>query len=203
MSEEPGEELAEKVAVFLEAWVHQVLYIRGIYHADLFARHKLYNTAVYKSRHPELNAYVGGLLASLRPGLAAGSVRKLALVVLSPSGQPVERFVAALQLPGPGEAPPPGEAIAGAGERELERGLKDCLLKLQFQDAGLRPLPPGCTFELVAYSADPDVAPQQWVEEAPQPGQHLELASPEIIPVKSAHLPGAGFSLQLHIEASR
>lgn len=24
MSEEPGEELAEKVAVFLEAWVHQV-----------------------------------------------------------------------------------------------------------------------------------------------------------------------------------
>lgn len=122
-------------------------------------------------RHPELNAYVGGLLASLRPGLAAGSVRKLALVVLSPSGQPVERFVAALQLPGPGEAPPPGEAIAGAGERELERGLKDCLLKLQFQDAGLRPLPPGCTFELVAYSADPDVAPQQWVEEAPQPGE--------------------------------
>jgi hypothetical protein len=30
-----------------------VLYIRGIYHPDLFARHKLFNTAVYKSRYEQ------------------------------------------------------------------------------------------------------------------------------------------------------
>lgn len=109
---------------------------------------------------------MAGLLSSLRPGLAAGSVRKLALVLLSGGGRPLERFVAALELPPVGQAVPEGDW----GEAALERALKDCLLKLQFQDAALPQLPTGCTFELAAYSADPDVAPQQWVEEAPQPG---------------------------------
>jgi hypothetical protein len=99
-----------------------------------------------------------------------GSVQKVAVVVSSEGGQPLERFVACLALLSEQQQRQEEEGV-GLGEQELERALKDCLLKLQFRDAALRPLPNGCTFEVVTYSTDPDVAPQLWVEEAPQPGE--------------------------------
>jgi hypothetical protein len=49
-----------------EAWVHQVLHLRGVYNADLFARHRLYGLALHKSRHPDLNTYILSAIESLK-----------------------------------------------------------------------------------------------------------------------------------------
>ena len=46
------------ITEYLEAFVHQVLFHRGLYAADLFVRHRLYGIAVRKARHPQLNNYV-------------------------------------------------------------------------------------------------------------------------------------------------
>ena len=62
----------------------------------------------------------------------------------------------------------------------IEAQLRGVLLKLQYADSYLRRLPPGCTFEVVAYttgrgSSGAGGVPQQaWAEEQPRPG-HLEL----------------------------
>jgi hypothetical protein len=62
----------------------------------------------------------------------------------------------------------------------IEVQLRGVLLKLQYTDSYLRRLPPGCTFEVVAYtvgrgSSGAGGVPQQaWAEEQTQPG-HLEL----------------------------
>ena len=55
----PGAEtgIVQVLGEYLEAFVHQVLYHRGIYAADLFSRHRLYGIAVKKARHPQLSAY--------------------------------------------------------------------------------------------------------------------------------------------------
>lgn len=61
----------------------------------------------------------------------------------------------------------------------VDAHLRGVLLKLQYADAYLRKLPPGCTFEVVAYTtagrSGPGGVPQEaWVEEQPAPGR-LEL----------------------------
>lgn len=59
----------EAVAVLIEfaaAYVHQLLYTRGVYSRELFKRHRLYGTVAWKSRHPELNTYIAQATSSLQ-----------------------------------------------------------------------------------------------------------------------------------------
>mmetsp|Transcript_19289 Transcript_19289/g.53779 ORF Transcript_19289/g.53779 Transcript_19289/m.53779 type:complete len:200 (+) Transcript_19289:93-692(+) len=192
MSLELGaQQVVDRVAVFLEAWVHQIIYLRGLYSSELFERNKLFGIAVHKSRHPQLNSYISDLIDSLRNAIASREVEKLVVVIFDPSDRVVERFVVTLNL----LTAPEGHSFSAVA---LDRSLKDCLLKLQFSDAALPPLPGGCRFEIAAYSSNPDTSAGLWVQE---PTAGLELSRPELVPIKSTHLQGGTLSLQLHVEA--
>ena len=58
--------LLDVLLEFLEAVVHQILFVRELYSPELFERQRLYGIAVRRSRHPELNAYVADAVAGLR-----------------------------------------------------------------------------------------------------------------------------------------
>ena len=58
--------LIQVLCEYLEAFVHQVLYHRYLYAADLFSRHRLYGIAVKKARHPQLSAYIAQVVGSLK-----------------------------------------------------------------------------------------------------------------------------------------
>lgn len=60
------EDIEAALCEFIEATVHEVLHLRGIYSPDLFQRQRLYNIAVRKSRHPKLNDYIHGVVQSIR-----------------------------------------------------------------------------------------------------------------------------------------
>jgi hypothetical protein len=51
---------------FLEAFVHQLLFVRGVYASQLFERRRLYGIAIRRARHPDLCSYVSDVVASLR-----------------------------------------------------------------------------------------------------------------------------------------
>jgi mitotic spindle assembly checkpoint protein MAD2B len=51
---------------FIEAVIHQVLFVRELYSADLFERRRLYGIAVRRARHPELCDYISEVVASLK-----------------------------------------------------------------------------------------------------------------------------------------
>jgi mitotic spindle assembly checkpoint protein MAD2B len=61
-----GDSLVDVLLEFLEALIHQVLFIRQLYSPELFERQRLYGIAVRRSRHPELNAYIADAVAGLR-----------------------------------------------------------------------------------------------------------------------------------------
>jgi mitotic spindle assembly checkpoint protein MAD2B len=46
--------------------MHTILYVRGVYPADLFVRRKKYDTPVWQSRHPDLNKYIVGAIRAVR-----------------------------------------------------------------------------------------------------------------------------------------
>ncbi|KAL4436143.1 hypothetical protein ABPG77_005591 [Micractinium sp. CCAP 211/92] len=190
--------LVDALLEFLEAFIHQVLFVREIYSPELFERQRLYGIAVRRARHPELAAYIASAVAGLRGPLASGSLAKVAIVVLGPQHQPVERFVFEPRLT---SAEPGGPAELDL--EALESHLRSALLKVQYCDSYLRKLPSSCTFEVVAYTSGRrgpgGVANDEWVEEQPAPGR-LELAQAELIPIKSCALEGA-FQLQLYAES--
>ncbi|KAL4422389.1 hypothetical protein ABPG75_008586 [Micractinium tetrahymenae] len=190
--------LVDALLEFLEAFIHQVLFVRELYSPELFERQRLYGIAVRRARHPELAAYIADTVAGLRGPLASGSLVKVAIVVLGPQRKPVERFVFEPRLT---SAAPGGPAELDV--EALESQLRGALLKVQYCDSYLRKLPGGCTFEVVAYTSGRGgpggVAQDAWVEEQLAPGR-LELAQAEIVPIKSCALEGA-FQLQLYAES--
>lgn len=58
--------LVDLLLEFLEALVHQVLFVREVYSPELFERQRLYGIAVRRSRHPDLNAYIADAVAGLK-----------------------------------------------------------------------------------------------------------------------------------------
>lgn len=54
----------------VEVAVHTILYVRHVYPPDLFVRRRKYDTPVYQSRHPALNAYIAGAVKAVAAELA-------------------------------------------------------------------------------------------------------------------------------------
>lgn len=70
-------DLVATCSEFLEVFVHQTLFIRSIYPADLFERHTWNTILVHKSRHPDLIEYVRGAIHSLQVRRPRHAVRAM------------------------------------------------------------------------------------------------------------------------------
>eukprot|EP00850_Spirogloea_muscicola_P019777 SM000199S05404 [mRNA] locus=s199:41474:42936:- [translate_table: standard] len=211
----PG--LADVVCEFLEVAVHQILCVRGVYpavaaaavasrHAEVFERRRHYGVPVHWARHPDLEEYVRSVATSLRDWIEQrrqglplhpieqGTVEKFALVIHHGSARvALERHVVSLQL----DAATPGGSIPEP--RELEPALRAFLLKLAVLDAPLIPLPPDCSFEVIAYTKKlPDgvggaVSDVVWI-----PAEGGELSDLQVLPVKS--LRSGILNIQMYVE---
>jgi len=59
-------QLIDILIEFLEAFVHEVLFVRELYSETAFERQRLYGIAVRRARHPELASYIQDTILSLR-----------------------------------------------------------------------------------------------------------------------------------------
>jgi hypothetical protein len=59
-------ELTDILLEFLHVTIHQILFVREIYPAEVFAPAKKYGIPVRMSRHPDLNQYIRDSLVGLR-----------------------------------------------------------------------------------------------------------------------------------------
>jgi hypothetical protein len=134
----------------------------------------------------------------------------VAVVILSPGGEAVERFVVEPRVLGLGGGTATAAAAAAGGGRaapgldvgEVEAQLRACVLKLQYVDSSLRRPPPGCSFEVAAYCAGRSALPAgAWAEEDAGGSGALEVRAPgaALVPVKSCTVEGA-FGVQLFAE---
>ncbi|KAK9818377.1 hypothetical protein WJX72_011659 [[Myrmecia] bisecta] len=190
---EVQEEVATVLCEFLEAAVHQVLHLREVYNPELFDRHRYLNITVRKSRHPDLNEYIHSLVESLKVPLREAKLQKVAILLLDSHGRTVERYVVQLQVDRKG--------LCHLNAADLDAALRGFLLKLQYVDACLKPLPKGCTFDIVAYCYERDMVPlQMWVEGNPGTGE-MDVPRPVVMPIKSASLAAGALQLQLYAES--
>ena len=112
-----------------------------------------------KARHPRLEGYISDACAGLREMILRGSLAEVAVVVLGPDHQPLERVVFRI---GEDEA---GEGVRGGGSSAPGQdalhtaafnSLRAVLAKISMSGALMKKAPAESieTFELVAYTDD-------------------------------------------------
>jgi hypothetical protein len=117
-------ELVNVVCEFLEAALHVILHARGTYPAEAFERSRIYATQIQRCRHPQVLAYIGGVVAKLRvsewlplaqhsmlllsqppvparrlqPLLLSGALSEVAVCFLDDKAKPAQRVVLLLEV---------------------------------------------------------------------------------------------------------
>lgn len=157
---------ADVLCEFLEAAVHATLHRRGVYPEELFERVSLYGINVQRSRHPELNAYIGDVVGGAHGWVCRGAARCLELVVTSAQHAVLERHVFQFQLLGAaataaeqlaaGTLPLPAGADADSEPAAaLERRLAELLVVQAQRDAWRAALPAGTHALLLSFAPTP------------------------------------------------
>lgn len=137
-------EVIDLLSEFLEVAIHQVLQLRNIYPAEIFERRRHFNVPVQWISHPELQDYIHSAVTSLKPLIRQGHVQKFAVAFFDRKQIAVEKFVFKLSV---------NQAFrAKVPVSDLEYALRGFLIKLPLSESLLTPLPPDCSFEIVAYS---------------------------------------------------
>lgn len=181
MAASTGGELAGRaLREFLEAAVHQLLHVRGLYPDAMFERTRIYGIPVKRSRHPDVNAYVETSVYSLQELIDRGAIQKLAVIILDGNDRPVERHVFSFSLGNK-------EITTTRDVDDVEQAFKAFLLKINALGPMECEAQDGWTFELVLYSSERDYPGiKQWVEEDVQEGR-IEIKRPIITPIKTMH----------------
>ncbi|KAJ3732477.1 spindle checkpoint protein [Lentinula guzmanii] len=81
------------ITEFIEVAIHTILYVRQVYPAELFIRRKKYDTPVFQSRHPALNAYISGAVKAFGTELVTGNLESVVVVIKNKEEKALERFV--------------------------------------------------------------------------------------------------------------
>lgn len=77
--------LASTLCEFLSASAHLILYVRRVYPEEVFERRRLFDVAVYRSRHAELNDYISNAVHALQALLQRGEADAMVLNIMGAS----------------------------------------------------------------------------------------------------------------------
>ncbi|KAG0715804.1 Mitotic spindle assembly checkpoint protein MAD2B [Chionoecetes opilio] len=150
--------------------------------------------------HPGLQSYISDCVGSLRPVLEKGEVQRVVVVVLSPKGIPLEKFIFEIvQHP-----TRPHDIKHDVHLTRMEEALRAFCLKLSISDSLLQSLPPECSFVMqiqvpehipATLSSGSKHQEFPWV---PAERQQMEVTNPHVVPLKTLRTEVC--KMQLYVE---
>eukprot|EP00054_Salpingoeca_dolichothecata_P001613 m.19988 g.19988 ORF g.19988 m.19988 type:complete len:232 (+) comp12360_c0_seq1:88-783(+) len=174
-------ETAGIIVEFLEIAFHLILYIREVYPAAIFEKRKAYGVPVPMSRNKDLNDYIGEVLTAIQPWLIKGLVHRVALVVLSKSDRPVERFVFEM------ESVTNHDKARTKTREQITQDLRAFCLKINVCDSCLQSNPPDCTFTILVHTDSsaniPD--PEEIIVPQKKRGRKAASSTPSVFNVET------------------
>jgi mitotic spindle assembly checkpoint protein MAD2B len=185
-SENTYSSLIANFADFLTVAIHTILYTRHCYPSDSFISAKKYNFPVHQSRHPKVSAWITDAVSSVQNELLLGTVDRVAVMIISDGGEPLERFLfdvsrfpvvekgdwyTPIQRESSESEVPDQEPTQIPPTINLQEQFRAVLAKLSICNTTLKPIPAGCTFtlaiELKEESNPPMKHPQAWMPVEP------------------------------------
>mmetsp|Transcript_27882 Transcript_27882/g.83676 ORF Transcript_27882/g.83676 Transcript_27882/m.83676 type:complete len:207 (-) Transcript_27882:43-663(-) len=195
------ERRAAHAVEFLEVAVHAICKERRVYEPSIYGSRRCFGVPVPHARHPDVATYVKESLDALKPLLEADAVDAVAVAVVDPRGEPLERFVFRFApFPQRGGGPVDAEAIEAT-----EYALRALLAKLSLLESRL-PDAEGRDVEwrlLVETRADRGDAVGPYLAD-PRGSGYVDcggaacargFADPSVVPVRAVATPLAHFEL--------
>lgn len=90
----------DETAIYVEAIeviLNHLLYIRGVYPAQIFKKRRVYNTPVYIAAFPALNVYLGNVLRTVQQLLKDERQLRLEVIIYSEETESTESYMLDLQ----------------------------------------------------------------------------------------------------------
>lgn len=191
--------VADILCEFFEVAIHCILRVKQIYPSGIFVKRKKYGIPVYLSVHPDLNQYVSTCITSLRPLLLKDKVTALAVAILLPTDEVVQRVVFEIaQIKATFKA-------CNHSLSDIERGLCALCLKIASPSTESEPLPKGCHFAVQIHTRDSllEGPRMQLVDKnftwITADVRHSILDHPTIVPVKTVD--NSMFKMQVFLES--
>ncbi|XP_034663355.1 mitotic spindle assembly checkpoint protein MAD2B [Drosophila subobscura] len=189
----------------IEVLLNHILYVRGIYPAQIFKKRRIYNTPVYVSIYPPLNTYLAGVLRSARELLARRDLKCFEIILYHSENQPLESYMLQLDILESGAARQPAE---DPHLIEYEQQLRVALHKLSERVKPLPKLPGNCQFKVhlhttqtafVQFSHEAQYQDFPWLQaETPQ---QMDARSPKVCLLPLATVDNVGLKMQARIFA--
>ncbi|EKX52630.1 hypothetical protein GUITHDRAFT_150603 [Guillardia theta CCMP2712] len=196
--------MAAVAGEFLEAAIPTILYIRGVYPAELFERKRKYNVPVRQSRHKDLNEYIAGAIKDMMEWMSKGIVERVVLSIEeAASGRQLERFVFEFELDLTADRAAHARSLAAQARESLEDAFRQVLLKINVADSLLAPLPKELTFGLYAHTASRLHDNDDWEEMASEGNDRgrAEKGNENMLTVPLKSVQAGCFRLQLLVQS--
>ncbi|XP_001359547.3 mitotic spindle assembly checkpoint protein MAD2B [Drosophila pseudoobscura] len=129
----------------LEVILNHILYVRGIYPAQIFKKRRIYNTPIFVSIYPPLNTYLAGVLRSARELLCRRELKCFEILLYHSENTPIESYMLQIEQLEPEAARQPAQ---DPHLIEYEQHLRAALYKLSERLKPLPRLPGNCQFKV-------------------------------------------------------
>jgi len=143
----------------LEAWAHELLYVRHVYPRETFGQTRFLGVLCHASRHPAVVSYITNTIKVAVPSLVSGVADEIALTIVdngedgmasSSNRRELEKFVLRFFRSASSDI-----VIAETIEL-LERGMRDLVLSAQALESGRTTTSDSVSFTLKLHLPDED-----------------------------------------------
>ena len=157
----------EIVTEFFAYSINSILFQRGIYPPESFAKVNKYGLQMMVTSDQWLQKYLQQVLSQLSEWLLSGSVQKLVVVISSMQTQAVlERWT--FDIDTDQQAVSTGVAPSEKSQKEIQNEIQAIIRQITASITFLPLLQDACTFDLLVYCDSSVDVPRTWEESAPK-----------------------------------
>jgi len=154
---------AQMIQEFFHYGINSILYQRGIYPSDSFAREKKYGMTLLVSTDSKLAKFLGPLLQHVESLLAKRKLKKLVLVINDVANKEVlERWQ--FEIESCDENEESNKKTANKDEKRIRQEMSDVLRQITASVAFLPLLETRCSFDVLIHTGRDTELPDGWAD---------------------------------------
>ncbi|XP_073497229.1 mitotic spindle assembly checkpoint protein MAD2A [Phyllobates terribilis] len=157
---------ADIVSEFFYFGINSILYQRGIYPAETFARAQKYGLTLLISTDPDLKNYLTTVVEQLKDWLYKCQVQKLVVVISSiDNSEILERWQFDIECD---KAVKDNSIVRDKSPKVIQEEIRSVIRQITATVTFLPLLETSCAFDLLIYTDKDSDVPEKWEESGPQ-----------------------------------
>ncbi|GKT27243.1 putative multi-domain containing protein [Aduncisulcus paluster] len=167
---------SDMVSQFFSYAINAVLYMRGVYPAEMFEQRKAYDVNLMVATDQRLNAYLSQVLEQVKIWLSSGMVESLVLVLTDVAkAKQIEKWTFNIEM---GEDAVKSRKKSKKSIKQAQKEIQALMRQIVSSVTFLPLISSPCSFDLLIYCDKDAATPEHWEESGPCDivGEKIQLA---------------------------